>query len=316
MMHDLDGKSVLVTGGANGIGFGCVREILSAGARAATIVDIDEESGELAVKELTKEFEKSKILLVKADVTKKDQFEGTLLGLQYMGKDKGGKGGVIVNISSILGLQEGVVSPVYSATKYFVNGFSRSFGTPYHYDRTGVRIITVCPGFTVTPLSSLLEQSDANFLIPDLRRLFNKKFNNTAKQLAKKVGEDVVTSIQKGETGSIFNRWKVSVAKPIPKVRDAIKEKRGGKLTHDVLFHQDNAPSYKSYVTMAAIYNAGFEILEQPSYSPDLAHDEEVMSAVNEWLADQSKKFFLKGIQALQHRYEKCINLSGDFVER
>jgi hypothetical protein len=29
---------------------------------------------------------------------------GTLLGLQYMGKDKGGKGGVMVNIASTLGL--------------------------------------------------------------------------------------------------------------------------------------------------------------------------------------------------------------------
>jgi len=42
---------------------------------------------------------------------------GTLLGLQYMGKDEGGKGGVVVNIASIAGLGPYAGSPVYVATK-------------------------------------------------------------------------------------------------------------------------------------------------------------------------------------------------------
>jgi histone-lysine N-methyltransferase SETMAR len=125
-------------------------------------------------------------------------------------------------------------------------------------------------------------------------------------------------------------------AKLIPKVRQAIKEKRRGKLRCGVLFHQDNAPPHKSCVSMAAIHNAGFEIFQQPPYSPDLApsdyflspklkerlrgthfsDDEEVMTSVNEWLAEQDKDFFSKGIKALEQRYTKCINLSGDYVEK
>ncbi|PSN50763.1 hypothetical protein C0J52_05936 [Blattella germanica] len=79
---------------------------------------------------------------------------GTLLGLEYMGKDKGGKGGVIVNIASILGLQNIAGCPVYVGTKHAVVGISRSFGMPFHFDRTGVRVLTMCPGVTDTPLIS------------------------------------------------------------------------------------------------------------------------------------------------------------------
>ena len=57
----------------------------------------------------------------------------------------------------------------------------------------------------------------------------------------------------------------------IRNVREAIKEKRRGKLRLKVLFHQDNAPVHKSGVAMAALNKAGFEIVHHPPYSPDLA---------------------------------------------
>ena len=53
---------------------------------------------------------------------------GTLLGLQYMGKDEGGKGGVVVNIASVVGLAPLAGSPVYVATKHAIVGLTRSFG--------------------------------------------------------------------------------------------------------------------------------------------------------------------------------------------
>jgi len=53
---------------------------------------------------------------------------GTLLGFQYMGKDEGGKGGVVVNTASIAGLRPTATLPVYVATKHAVIGLSRSFG--------------------------------------------------------------------------------------------------------------------------------------------------------------------------------------------
>ena len=42
-------------------------------------------------------------------------------------------------------------------------------------------------------------------------------------------------------------------------LRANIKVKRHGKLSQCVLFHQDNAPAYRSVIAMAAINDCGFE---------------------------------------------------------
>lgn len=67
-------------------------------------------------------------------------------------------------------------------------------------------------------------------------------------------------------TGSVYAEWK--------KKRWQIREKRRGKLRIIVLFHQDNAPAHKSRVAMAAIKDAGFELVEHPPYSPNLAQSD------------------------------------------
>lgn len=87
---------------------------------------------------------------------------------------------------------------------------------------------------------------------------------------------------------------------------------------------------------MAAIEETGFELLEHPPYSPDLAPSDfylfprlkehlrgnkfednsEVMAAVEAFWEDQDKEFFSKGIMGLEKRYTKCINLLGDYVEK
>jgi len=51
-----------------------------------------------------------------------------------MGKDEGGKGGVVVNISSIAGLVPFAFSPVYVATKHAVIGLTRCFGVSTAYN--------------------------------------------------------------------------------------------------------------------------------------------------------------------------------------
>ncbi|KMQ96442.1 15-hydroxyprostaglandin dehydrogenase [Lasius niger] len=92
------------------------------------------------------------------DVNVTAVIRGTLLGIQQMRKDSGGKGGVIVNISSIAGLRAVSQLPVYSATKHAVVSFSRSFAQPYHYDRTNVKVIVLCPGLTSIPVLEDLPQ--------------------------------------------------------------------------------------------------------------------------------------------------------------
>ena len=38
-----------------------------------------------------------------------------------------------------------------------------------------------------------------------------------------------------------------------------------------VLYHQDSARAHKSGVAMAAVHDCGFELVDHPPYSPDLA---------------------------------------------
>ena len=85
-----------------------------------------------------------------------------------------------------------------------------------------------------------------------------------------------------------------------------------GKLTREVLFHQDSEPAHMSTVAMAAIQKCGFQLVEDPPYSPDLAPsdyylfpkikieiggphfapDDDVMNAVNQFLKDQNGTFY------------------------
>lgn len=125
-------------------------------------------------------------------------------------------------------------------------------------------------------------------------------------------------------------------AEQIKKLRNFIREERRGKLSKGVLFHQDNAPAHKSRVAMAAIKDAGFELMEHPPYSPDLApsdfylfprlkehlggqkfdDDDAVIAVVQVFLRGQEEDLFKMGILCLEKRYNKCILLKGDYIEK
>jgi hypothetical protein len=101
-------------------------------------------------------------------------------------------------------------------------------------------------------------------------------------------------------------------ANTITALREAIKEKRRGKLSAGVLLLHDNAPVRMSAKSQAAIRQCGFQQLNHPPYSPDqapsdyflfrimkkflrgkrLSSDEEVKEAVTTWFEEQSKDFF------------------------
>ena len=78
-----------------------------------------------------------------------------------------------------------------------------------------------------------------------------------------------------------------------------------------VLLHQDNAPAHKSLVAMSTVHDCGFELIDHPPYSPDLApsdyflfpnlkkhlagkqykSDDDVISAVEDFLRVRRKTF-------------------------
>ncbi|KAF2887764.1 hypothetical protein ILUMI_18409 [Ignelater luminosus] len=75
MAYDLKDKIILITGGATGIGFCCIKELLRNDAQAVTIADINVKEGQEAVNKITTEFGPNRALFVKTDVTKADQLE-------------------------------------------------------------------------------------------------------------------------------------------------------------------------------------------------------------------------------------------------
>ncbi|XP_055955674.1 15-hydroxyprostaglandin dehydrogenase [NAD(+)] [Patella vulgata] len=94
------------------------------------------------------------------DINLKGCIRGTHLALQYMRQDQGGRGGVIVNISSMAGLNPNPFGPVYCATKHAIVGFSRSVAMFPETAQNGVRINILCPAFVDTNLvSSLAEEN-------------------------------------------------------------------------------------------------------------------------------------------------------------
>ncbi|KAL3286377.1 hypothetical protein HHI36_000887 [Cryptolaemus montrouzieri] len=139
---------------------------------------------------------------------------GSLLALEYMGKHNGGKGGIVVNIASILGLQELSGCPIYVGTKHFVLGMTRSFGQPYFYNMTGVKFLTMCPGVTNTPLiSDASKFALGNF--EGLGELLAKELASLPDQEPENVARGMYTLITRGENGSV---WVCEGGKPIYEV--------------------------------------------------------------------------------------------------
>ena len=54
-------------------------------------------------------------------------------------------------------------------------------------------------------------------------------------------------------------------------MKDILKEKRRGRITKEVLFLHDNAPAHQAHATQNKMAYLGFQRLDHPPYSRDLA---------------------------------------------
>jgi len=115
-----------------------------------------------------------------------------------------------------------------------------------------------------------------------------------------------------------------------------ILEKRPGLQKKKIIFHQDNAPAHKSILAMGKLRDLHYELLEHPPYSPHLtpsdfylfpklklfltgqhfSSNQEAISAVEGCFADLTKNHYRDGIMVLEYRWNKCISLKGDCVEK
>ena len=124
----------------------------------------------------------------------------------------------------------------------------------------------------------------------------------------------------------------VYYANLLDQLRTAIRD----KLSKGVLLQQDNTRVHTCKVAMDAVERNGYELIPHPAYSLDLApsdfflfpnlkkdihglhfqSDEEVVTAVEEWVNGKDPDFFSSGLMALENRWSKCITLEGNYFEK
>ena len=106
-------------------------------------------------------------------------------------------------------------------------------------------------------------------------------------------------------------------------------------LGYVILLH-DNARPHTAALTQEKLDQFHWEKLEHPPYSPDLSpcdfhlfgplkealggqhfeNDNEVEQFVCNWLKTRPQNFYQEGIQKLPTRWEKCINVERDYIEK
>ena len=122
----------------------------------------------------------------------------------------------------------------------------------------------------------------------------------------------------------------------IRRLRQELIKKRRGKVTRGVLLHQDNAPPHTSQVAKAAIEESGFQLIDHPPYSPDMAPSDyflfpnlksylrgkrfesnyDVISCVNEYFEGKDKSYFREGVLKLEKCCDKCVEVEGHYIEK
>jgi len=102
-----------------------------------------------------------------------------------------------------------------------------------------------------------------------------------------------------------------------------------------MLLH-DNAPVHKAKKVQVAIAECGFQEMNHPPYSPNLAlcnyflfrhlkkhlrgrrfsSDTDIQADVTSWLEGRDSGFYLAGMSSLPTKWNKCIKLDGCYIEK
>lgn len=128
----------------------------------------------------------------------------------------------------------------------------------------------------------------------------------------------------------------VTYCEVLKDLRAALYRKRPGLKSEKVFLIHDNARPHSSAVTQKLLTDFKWKIFGHPPYSPDLAPsdfwlfptlkkslagqrfttDAQVKVAVNNFFQKQSPEFYATGIERLVPRYNKCLDLLGEYVEK
>ncbi|XP_076632460.1 uncharacterized protein LOC143347313 [Colletes latitarsis] len=238
---DVKGRVALVTGAASGIGKSCAIELLNQGAKVSVCdIDADEGEKlvETLTTEYGKDrvifcqcdvtdysqFEESfqttistfghidivinnagimndRFWELEVDINVNGVIRGTLLAQRFMGTDKGGQGGIVVNIGSNVSINPYVSVPVYSATKAAIVNFTRAYGHQYHVDLSGVKVMALCPSATD---SKLLRDVSKQLLWARYEDAWHRDVASSVPQRPEHVAKALLHILNTGKSGSIW----------------------------------------------------------------------------------------------------------------
>ncbi|XP_075969294.1 15-hydroxyprostaglandin dehydrogenase [NAD(+)]-like [Anticarsia gemmatalis] len=143
---------------------------------------------------------------------------GNLLALDLMRKDKGGNGGTIINMSSVVALWPSPFTPIYNATKSAVLMFSMNLGADDYYKRTDIRVLTICFGVTDTGLVALENMESFD---PEMQSRFNEPLNALPAQKVESAAQGVINMFKQGSSASV---WIANADKPVEDITDVVKK--------------------------------------------------------------------------------------------
>ncbi|XP_063697529.1 alcohol dehydrogenase-like [Culicoides brevitarsis] len=128
----------------------------------------------------------------------------TLLAIEYMRKDKNKdkNGGIIVNIGSVSSYTPTIRTPIYTASKYALLGFTKSLAHPDFFDLTGIKFSLICPGSTRTAISQYVAVQPP--LFPELQATYLTFSKNCPRQNAIDVAKCILHAINANENGSVW----------------------------------------------------------------------------------------------------------------
>ncbi|XP_046965325.1 15-hydroxyprostaglandin dehydrogenase [NAD(+)]-like [Vanessa cardui] len=142
---------------------------------------------------------------------------GSLKAYKWMRKDKDGKGGTIINISSIVALIQSHILPVYSATKSAVLQFSNCLGKEENYSRTDVRVLTICFGITDTNLI----RGRVGCIDEELEEKIMVALQHFPSQSVDSAVQGLITAFESGTSGST---WLITTNRPAEEITGNVEK--------------------------------------------------------------------------------------------
>ena len=129
-----------------------------------------------------------------------------------MREDNGGNGGTVMLLSSIYGFRPMPYAPDYAASKFAMIGFTKSLGHSINFEKTKVRVVALCPGFTETAMSIALRDPVLQKALPEDLVKFT---NSLPWQRVEDVGNAALEVYGEAESGTV---WLIEGGRPITKV--------------------------------------------------------------------------------------------------